>query len=203
MLAILKQLQQREALKPPTPRATTTAGPDGPPRAAPRGPSAAGPPPHRILTSTRGPEPPPARSSASSFAWKVSLERKGSPSRCSLQLANHHGQRSAAQLSTPRPRGTRRPPGNFAQLGGNGALQPDLTAPHAAAASTRALSHVSEERHKRAPDQRHAVLERSFRRRSTEPPRNCRVLSSEPPVITQRRPPLLPIFYLARQDDRE
>lgn len=112
-------------------------------------------------------------------------------------------QRRAAQLSTPRPRGTRRAPGNFAQLGGNGELQPDLTAPHAAAASTRALIHVSEERHKRAPEQRHAVLERSFRRRSTEPPRNCRVLSSEPPVITQRRPPLLPIFYLARQDDRE
>lgn len=105
MLAIFKQLQQREALKPPTPRATTTAGPDGPPLAAPRGPSAVGPPPHRILTSTRGPEPPPARSSASSFAWKVSLERKGSPSRCSLQLANHHGQgragqRNAAQRSS-------------------------------------------------------------------------------------------------------
>lgn len=99
MLAIFKQLQQREALKPPTPRATTTAGPDGPPLAAPRGPSAVGPSPHRILTSTRGPEPPPARSSASSFAWKVSLESKGSPSRCSLQLANHHGQGRAGQGS--------------------------------------------------------------------------------------------------------
>lgn len=139
------------------------------------------------------------------------LERSASKGRAarpaarfsSLTTTGRAAQRSAAQLSIPRPRGTRRPPGNFAQLGGNGALQPDLTAPHAAAASTRALSHVSEERHKRAPDQRHAVLERSFRRRSTEPPRNCRVLSSEPPVITQRRPPLLPIFYLARQDDRE